>query len=113
MLRLPVCPYCHTVYDYKQVQKASKLKKMKCYHCNKFFGVNYKLTRCIFISIICLILIIINTLLISSSDNFNMDFVYIMAAINMIVILLSIPFFPFTVRFKMLDRKQRKFKKKE
>ncbi len=37
MFRLPVCPYCKTVYGYNEVKKALRKKEVCCYHCkNKF-----------------------------------------------------------------------------
>jgi uncharacterized protein YacL len=36
MLKLPICPYCHTVYGYREVLK-NKNKISVCYHCKKKF----------------------------------------------------------------------------
>ncbi len=33
MFKLPICPHCHTVYDYKEVAKNQK--EFQCYHCKK------------------------------------------------------------------------------
>ena len=36
MFKLPTCPYCHTVYDYKEVKRNND-KIIQCYHCKKEF----------------------------------------------------------------------------
>lgn len=37
MLKLPVCPYCHTVYSYGEVRKNHRRKAIRCYHCKNDF----------------------------------------------------------------------------
>ena len=40
MLKLPVCPHCHTIYRYGDVKKTLYEKNHKCYHCNKIFIIS-------------------------------------------------------------------------
>lgn len=42
MFKLPVCPYCKTVYRYEDVKKTISKKREKCYHCNKVFKISKK-----------------------------------------------------------------------
>lgn len=39
---LPVCPHCHTVYNYSEVRAAAFKKKKECYHCKKEFYISRK-----------------------------------------------------------------------
>ncbi len=95
MLKLPVCPHCGAVYSYKEVNSMKNGTSI-CYHCKKKFRVNKTRGRMILISIVCIFLIIVNTAIMVSSENFIP--VIIMLA-DMIVITVTFLMFPLTVKF--------------
>lgn len=33
MFKLPTCPYCNTIYRYRDVKNNNNIKVIKCYHC--------------------------------------------------------------------------------
>lgn len=67
MFKLPICPYCHTVYSYKDV-KINKESIIKCYHCKNKFSQNK--IKCFFIlTIIIMIAVAINIIILNSSGN--------------------------------------------
>lgn len=104
MLSLPICPYCHTVYSYKEVKIITKKEKEKCYNCNKTFGVSSKKGKWLLILIVVIILIIINTFVIFTSKSFNSISFYSMIFLDMAVLLLAFAFFPFTAKFYKLSK---------
>lgn len=96
MLKLPVCPHCHTIYRYGEVKKTLYEKNHKCYHCNKIFEIS-KIRILILFLIIALIAAI-----------FNVFELYMMAGINFIALIVTniiiitagILLIPFCIRFK-------------
>lgn len=108
MFKLPICPYCHTVYSYKEVKTITKKESEKCYNCNKVFGVSRKKGKCILISVIIILLIISDTFVIFTSKSFNNISLYSMIFINMSILLLAAVFFPFTVKFYKLSKHQKR-----
>ncbi len=95
MLKLPVCPHCHAVYSYKEVRDM-KQGSMLCYHCKKKFSVNKKLTRFIFLAVVCAVLIIFNLAVIFSTDNISI----VMIITDMVFVTAAVLMSPLTVRFK-------------
>lgn len=97
MFKLPVCPYCNTVYDYKEVRK-NKKKKIKCYHCNKIFRRSRKNYIFLFF-IMSVIAILINIGFFIGISDFTKSIVPVF--INSIVIVIIGLFFkPFFVKYK-------------
>ena len=45
MLKLPLCPYCHAVYHYRQVRENTHKEEIACHNCGKKFKVSYKKGR--------------------------------------------------------------------
>ncbi len=95
LLKLPVCPYCNAVYSYKEVDSIKRGKNV-CYHCKKEFIVSKTPGKMLFIMIVCAVLILINLIIIISTDNLTivtvlMDLFTVTAAVLML---------PLTVKFK-------------
>ncbi len=96
MLKLPVCPHCGAVYTYREVSNMKKGIQL-CYHCQKKFSVHKSAGRTILMTSVCVALIIANTAIMYSSNNFIpvvmmiADAVFVTAAVLLI---------PLTVRFK-------------
>ena len=51
MFKLPVCPYCKTIYRYKDVKKEAVKKECTCYNCGKKFRVSKKKILILFLII--------------------------------------------------------------
>ncbi len=107
MLKLPVCPYCHTVYGYKDVL-LNKNKKFFCYHCKrkfiqkKFKGYLYLILLAIFIGII------INLFIINLVANiFNA--VLLMFIVSIAIIVTGFLISPFFVKYKKIKGEGEKY----
>ena len=96
MFKLPVCPYCRTVYTSKEVKKISKSKIHKCYHCNKKFKVSYIKGRIIFLAADIIVLVLINFFILKFIKQSN---IYICLAVTMVLISISFLLLPRTVKF--------------
>ena len=111
MLRLPVCPHCHAVYSYKEVNEMKQGARL-CYHCNKKFMADKKFGRFIFLPAVCLILILINVMIFISTDSFS---IVIMLA-DLVIVTAAVMLMPLTVRFKpekMTKSEKRKLRSEE
>lgn len=100
MLKLPVCPHCHTVYSYGEVRKIAKEKSHICYHCKKEFKASRK--PCIVPAIILLVLAVaanVGVLYMTPSLNF-----YVLVGINVFFILLAAALFPLFTVFKDIKK---------
>lgn len=106
MPKLKNCPYCHTIYRYRDVV-SMKGKIQECYHCRKKFIVK-KSFRAIPVLIACIVLIAFNLLVFHTSKDIGKSTFIIMVIINASVILLSILISPLFVRFRKPDRQQMK-----
>ena len=95
MLKLPVCPHCGAVYSYKEVSSMKSGTEL-CYHCKKKFRINKLRGRVILLSIVCTLLIIANTAIMISSENF-IPVIIVLA--DMIVITAAFLMLPLTVKF--------------
>lgn len=110
-MKLPVCPYCHSVYRYRDVVNISE-KRHNCYHCGRAFEVSKAVGRTVLMLVICCVLIAFNVLLFYTSKNIN---IVVMAITDAAVISATILLFPLTVRFKsvkMTKSEKRKNKAK-
>lgn len=109
MLKLPVCPHCHTIYRYGDVKNTLYEKNHKCYHCNKIFIISK--IRILFLFIIIALIAAI----------FNVFELYMMAGINFIALLVTniiiitvgILLIPFFVKFKICNDFSDKMKRKK
>ncbi len=94
MLKLPVCPYCNTVYRYKEVYLL-KGSEYNCYHCKKKFRIS-RIGRIIPIIIIAAVLVGVNLFIFHTSKDLNLVPVVI---IDVLGIMAAFVMFPLTVRF--------------
>lgn len=98
MMKLPVCPYCNTIYRYGDIKKIINNKNSDCYHCKKKFKIIKKNILIMFAAIILITAIV---------DCFEL---FVMSGTNFItlmitnIIALAIGFFitPYFVRFKKI-----------
>lgn len=111
IFKLPTCPYCNAVVRYNDVKRTTHDKVIKCHHCKKQYSVSYIKGRVIFLTIECVILILINIFLLKQTTGLTIPFIAIGTAA---IILASTFLFPFTVRYKKIadeEKKTQKYKK--
>lgn len=102
---LPHCPYCHTVYRYRDLT-AMKGKEQACYHCHKTFSVR-RSGRIWPVLIACLLLIVMDVVIFWTTKNLNKSTFLALIVTDAAVILLSLLIAPFFTQLKRPYRKQR------
>lgn len=110
MLRLPVCPYCNTVYYYGEVVKSTKRKSMECYHCKRRFKISKLKGRIVFYSLLVPILGAIDVLMLFFT---SMKTTRPMIAFTVISVALSLLLLPFTVRYRKISSEEKSENRKE
>lgn len=109
MLKLPVCPHCHTVYSYGEVCKIAKEKSHTCYHCKKQFRPN-KAPCAVLIAALVVIAVAANVGALYMTPNLNF---YTLVGINIFLILIAFLLYPMFVAFKKLkEPKEQKMQEK-
>lgn len=93
MLKLPICPHCHTVYGYREVKKIAKEKSHTCYHCKNEFRAS-KRPCLVLILILFVLAVAANVGVLYMSPNLNF---YALVGINVIFILLFIALLMFAL----------------
>ncbi len=103
MFKLPVCPYCKTVYDYKEV-KENKNKIIKCYHCKRNFKKINKSFILLFLIVV--ISIIINTAIFSVSDTIKQGLIFA-GIVSVIAVLLYLLLSPYFISYKSFENTEK------
>lgn len=101
MLKLPVCPYCKTIYSNKDVKQISKQKEEICYHCKNKFQVSYIKGRIIYFTFVILVLVLINFGILKLINGSN---IYECLAVTIIFISFSLLLLPRTVKFNKIQK---------
>lgn len=109
MSELHVCPYCHTVYRYKDIIML-KGKTHECYHCHKSFEVN-RILKYIPVPVISIVLIMMNVLILKNSENISTGSFMILALADAVSILIAYVLSPFLIRFRKMAKKKKSEKK--
>lgn len=108
MFRLPVCPYCHTVYRYNKVRKVkSEGKTSVCYHCGREFRVDKKWGFLVLGLIILVAAVATNLVILNNLTSLNM---VPLIASTVSYIILGFILTPFFINFKKTDKKTDKNK---
>ncbi len=110
MSTLRKCPYCETVYRYKDIIMM-KGKIQECYHCKKPFEV-IKKYRFIPVMIACSILVAVNLLVFTTSGDISKVVFLTISIVNAVVLFVSLMTAPLLTWFRALDKKQIKRMKK-
>ena len=109
MFKLPVCPYCHTVYRYNDVRKNKKIPKnelIECYHCSQNFKQSKTGYAVVFaIAVICAV--IVNIIILSVMSDIFKSIIPIIA-VSLLALLLAYIFTPFFVKYKKVRKNKRK-----
>lgn len=93
MFRLPVCPYCGTIYRYKDTKIAVKNKENTCYHCQKRFKAAIFPMILAGAAIPLLVGIAINIFLLSRMERAQLLPLFAVALLIILIIYLIVPFF--------------------
>ena len=100
MFKLPVCPYCHTVYRYKDVRHVINKKEQECYNCKKKMMISRK--GFWLLGLIAIILSVASTFLIFNIfHNATAISAYIA---TVLIIILAFFVRPFFVTFKSIEK---------
>ncbi len=98
MFKLPVCPHCKKVYNYREVKENNKKKVIKCYHCKKEFHNSRK--GIVFLALLlCIITVIINVFVLNISSEKFVSIVPI-SVISVIAVLTGLIMFPYFISYK-------------
>ena len=100
MLKLPVCPYCHAIYKYREVQKSTKFKTAKCYHCKRVYKISYIPGRISILVVAGVLLMIFNVLILYTSKGIN---IFLMLIVTMLGIVAAVLLFPLTVFYQKIN----------
>lgn len=98
MLKLPVCPYCNTIYRYDEVKKSTSKKSKICYHCNKEFKISKKRIIILFIFVV-LVAAAINVAQLYITPTLN---VLLLIVTNILLIIIGILLIPFFISYKQV-----------
>lgn len=93
MFRLPVCPYCGTVYRYKEVGSAIRKKEITCYHCEKKFRVRLFPTILVGVLIPLLLCVGLNIFLLTRMESVRLLPLFGVTLLFILITVLIIPFF--------------------
>ena len=105
MFRLPVCPYCKTVYSYKEVKKSIGKRKAECYHCKNAFKPNLTKKTVISGIVLLIVILVLNMIIIKilSGRNSSILPLYI---VDLFFVIGFYFLLPFTAGFKKLKENE-------
>jgi CXXC-20-CXXC protein len=108
MFKLPVCPYCNTVYSYKDVKKNRDKKIIKCYHCKNEFKKNNINGYFVLALIIVILTVALNLIILNLTADFITSIVPLMviSIIAVIIFILLTPFFSNYKKIKDIEYKE-------
>lgn len=110
MFRLPVCPYCHTVYRYGRVRKIERKEKtVTCYHCKKEFRVKRTGGTVVLGAIVFLLAVATNIMLLNGMTSFSPA---PLIAFTVGYIILGFVLLPFFIDFSKTEKTEPKKKAK-
>lgn len=94
MFKLPVCPYCNTVYRYKRVRNIDRKEKtIFCYHCKKEFKVKRLRGTVVLGAIVLVLAVATNLAILNSLEYLNFTPLIISTVAYVILGLILFPFF--------------------
>lgn len=94
MFKLPVCPYCHTIYRYNKVRKIDRKEKtLVCYHCKKEFKVKRLRGMVVLGAIILLLAVGTNLVILNNLEGLNFTPLIVSTVAYVILGFIFVPFF--------------------
>lgn len=109
MLKLPVCPYCKTVYRYKDTKNALKQKESECYHCRQTFKATIFPSVLVLAAAVALLCVGINILMLSQMKNLNLILLF---SVTIFLIIMGYFLVPFFISFKKTENDKRDSKRR-
>lgn len=101
MFRLPVCPYCKTVYSYKEVRKNKNEKIIECYHCKNNFRVSNIKGYAVLALIVATVAVTLNLIVLNLTADF-ISSIFPLVIISITAVLVFILFGPFFSEYKRI-----------
>ena len=111
MFKLPVCPYCDTVYRYsdvwKEIRRQSQMSKNReadngCYHCHRCFKISWMPGGILLMILWIACSIGTNLLLLSRMTQLN---IWLMMTATLLYFAVVIVICPFFVKFRTIEKK--------
>ena len=99
MFKLPKCPYCKTIYHYKDVKKELMEKECTCYHCKKHFKSTLFPGGIILLLIVLFCAIGFNFFILSFISKLSFLEIIIMLVITIIFLVIGYLLYPLFVSF--------------
>ena len=108
MFKLPVCPYCKTVYSFGEVRKNKSKKVIKCYHCKNLIKQSIFPGYAVLAAIIFAAAVILNLIILNMTAEFITSIIPIILISLAAVILFLIlsPFFTGYKKVKGVEEKE-------
>lgn len=113
MFKLPVCPYCNTIYRYKDVNKLKSKKENECYHCKKKYRIKRFPKILILIVFIVVLCIFLNILFLTKAVSLNLITLIMMLTVTVILLCIGYFLIPFFITFKKDKKDEKNDEKKE
>lgn len=104
MFKLPVCPYCNTVYSYKDVKNNRNKKEIECYHCKNKFKQRKIIGFSVLAAILLVIAVVFNLIILNLTAEFITSIIPLMA-VSLIAVLLFMIINPFFTEYKKTNSK--------
>ncbi len=105
MPKYQVCPYCRTVYRYKDIISL-RGREHECYHCRKKFGIKRGF-RFIPVIAACIIMVAVNLMLFHSADDISKNTFFMIVLTDAAVIIAAFVISPKFIRLTALSKKER------
>ena len=106
MPKYQVCPYCRTVYRYKDIV-SMRGKVQECYHCKKQLETK-KAYKAIPVAAACVLMVIVNLILFHTTADISKGTFTVIVLTDAAVIFTAFVISPLFVRLKKLPRSVRK-----
>lgn len=107
MFKLPVCPYCKTVYSYGDVKKNKNKKVIECYHCKNQIKQRKFPDYAVSAVILAAAAVILNLVVLNMTADFITSIIPIVliSVTAVILFLITIPFFTGYKKVKGIEKK--------
>jgi hypothetical protein len=108
MFKLPVCPYCKTVYGYGEIRKNKNKKIIQCYHCKNNFKQNHFPGCAVSAVILIAAAVVWNLIILNMTADFITSIIPIIliSVTAVIIFMILIPFFTSYKKIKGIEEKE-------
>ncbi len=104
MFRLPICPYCHTIFRYGDV-KNNKENIIECYHCKNEFKKGRIKGYIILGLIITALAVTLNIIILNLTASFVTSIIPIMI-VSIVAVILFMILTPFFTEYKRMENNE-------